>query len=164
MPVFMLLSIVVLAHESLRFRASSMIQERDWKAEWEESRWRRLSKQLLGRNADCKIGTSEDAMGREADCRCVWKESTAEVKALLETYELILRGGIRRKIPAAEMQGVHADGGRLRFVFQDEPVSLELDDAVAAKWAERLTKSAPGSREEVGDQTRIKSTCDWHGR
>lgn len=127
-----------------------MIQEQDWKTEWGKPRWRRLSKQLPGRNADRKMGTSEDAMGREADCRCVWKESTAEVKALLETYELILRGGFQRKIPFAEMQEVHTDGGRLRFVFRGEPFSLELGDAVAAKWAERLSGPPPALAKRLG--------------
>jgi hypothetical protein len=94
--------------------------------------------------------TPEDAMGREADCMCVWKESTAQVRALLETDELILRGGMRRKIPFAEMQGIHADAGRLRFVFQGEPVSLELGDAVAAKWAKTLASTPPDLAKKLG--------------
>jgi hypothetical protein len=89
-------------------------------------------------------------MGREADCKCVWKESTADVRALLETYELILRGGIRRKIPFAEMHGIHTDGGRLRFVFQGEPVSLELGDVVAEKWAKTLASPPPDLAKKLG--------------
>jgi hypothetical protein len=89
-------------------------------------------------------------MGREADCKCTWKESSADVKALLETSELILRGEIRRKIPFREMQRIHADGDRLRFVFQGDPVSLELGDAVAAKWAKTLTSPPPDLAKKLG--------------
>lgn len=89
-------------------------------------------------------------MGREADCKCVWKESTAEVRALLETDELILRGGMRRRLPFAEMQGIHADGGNLHFVFQGEPVSLQLGDAVATKWAKTLASPPPDLAKKLG--------------
>ena len=89
-------------------------------------------------------------MGHEADCKCVWKESTADVTALLETYELILRGGMRCKIPFVEMRGIHADGGSLHFVFQGEPVSLELGDAVAAKWAKTLASPPPDLAKKLG--------------
>jgi hypothetical protein len=106
----------------------------------------------------------EDAMGREANCKCVWKESTADVTALLETHELILRGGMRRRIPFVEMQGIHADGGRLRFVFQGEPVSLELGDAVAAKWAKILASPPPDLAKKLGikpeSKVRVIGTID----
>jgi hypothetical protein len=100
--------------------------------------------------------TPEDAMGGEADCKCVWKESTADVRALLETHELILRGGMRRRIPFAEMQSIHADGGRLRFVFQGEPVSLELGSAVAAKWAKTLASPPPDLTKKLGIKPELK--------
>lgn len=41
------------------------------------------------------------AMGREATCTCDWNGIQAEVKALIEPPELILRGAIRRRIPIA---------------------------------------------------------------
>jgi hypothetical protein len=127
-----------------------MIQERNSRADYIESLRSSLSTQLLGRDTYRKMVTPEDAMGREADCKCVWKESTADVRVLLETYELILRGGIRRKIPFAEMQGIHTDGGRLRFVFQGEPVSLELGDVVAEKWAKTLASPPPDLAKKLG--------------
>ena len=41
-------------------------------------------------------------MGREAICTCDWAGEVTEVKALLETSEIILRGGIRKRIPFTE--------------------------------------------------------------
>ena len=41
----------------------------------------------------------EEAMGREAECACAWGPVTVQVKVLLEAREMILRGGIRRRLP-----------------------------------------------------------------
>jgi hypothetical protein len=47
-------------------------------------------------------------MGDEADGTCEWDKSKAAVKAVLESSELILRGRMRRRIPIAQMQRIHA--------------------------------------------------------
>jgi hypothetical protein len=94
-------------------------------------------------------------MGREANCLCDWNgQSTrvegARVKALLEPPELILRGEIKRRIPFAAMQQVAARGARLRFRVDGESVSLELGEALAAKWAQALLKPPPTLAQKLG--------------
>jgi len=89
-------------------------------------------------------------MGREAMCTCDWNGTIAEVKALIEPPELILRGGIRRRIPIAEMKRIRADGERLRFTFNGEAVALALGNEVAAKFAKALTTPPPSLAKKLG--------------
>jgi hypothetical protein len=74
-------------------------------------------------------------MGREAVCTCDWAGTVAEVKALLETSELILRGEIRRRVPFSEIKGVRVQSGCLCFTVGGERVELVLGAVAAAKWA-----------------------------
>ena len=71
-------------------------------------------------------------MGREAICTCVWNGKQSEVKALIEPPELILHGGLRRRVPIAKMQSVKAAGDQLRFTIEGESVALSLGPAIAA--------------------------------
>lgn len=89
-------------------------------------------------------------MGREAECACDWNGTTARVKALVEPPELILRGGIKHRIPFAEMRQVRADGKWLRFDFRGAAVSLDLGDGLAAKWAQYLTATPPTLARKLG--------------
>ena len=52
-------------------------------------------------------------MGQEARCLARIGERVVEVKALLESDELILRGEYRARLPFAGLDGVEAAGGRL---------------------------------------------------
>jgi hypothetical protein len=72
------------------------------------------------------------------------------VKALIEPPELILRGGIRRRIPIAEMKQIRADGERLRFTFNGEAVALDLGSDVAVKFAKALTTPPPSLAKKLG--------------
>lgn len=89
-------------------------------------------------------------MGREAECDCIWNGAASRVKALLEPPELILRGAIRRRLPFAELQQARADGTLLSFRFQDEPVSLHLGSAMAAKWAQSILRPPPTLAKKLG--------------
>jgi hypothetical protein len=74
----------------------------------------------------------------------------AEVKVLIEPPELILRGGVRRRIPIAAMKQIRADGDRLRFMFNREPVVLNLGSDVTAKFAKALTTPPPSLAKKLG--------------
>jgi len=74
-------------------------------------------------------------MGREANCRCKWAGATAQVKALLETSELILRGELRKRVPFADLKAVEAKGDRLCFTVAGDRIELALGKDQAAKWA-----------------------------
>jgi hypothetical protein len=89
-------------------------------------------------------------MGKEAVCACNWNGVSAEVKALIEPPELILRGGIRKRVPIAAMKQVKADGSRLRFTFNGELVALDVGSDVAAKWAKALLTPPPSLAKKLG--------------
>jgi hypothetical protein len=97
-------------------------------------------------------------MGREAECTCNWSGAAAQVKALIEPPHLILRGGIRRRLPLAELKSVRADGEHLRFDFDGEPVSIALGSALAAKWASAITAPPPSLAKKLGitPETRVR--------
>jgi hypothetical protein len=76
-------------------------------------------------------------VGSEATCLLTYAGETAEVKALLETDELVTRGQIRLRIPLAGLKAEAVDG-RLSLAWGDETATLELG-APAARWADRIT-------------------------
>ncbi len=75
-------------------------------------------------------------MGAEASCTLRYGGETAEVKALLETDELITRGEIRLRIPLAGLTAEAVDG-RLELAWDDQTATLELGPP-AERWAERI--------------------------
>jgi hypothetical protein len=86
-------------------------------------------------------------MGRETVCTCDWAGTVTEVMALLETGELILRGGLRKRVNFAEIKQVTALDGDLRFTVGVDKVQLVLGPSVAEKWAAIITSPpAPLSR------------------
>ena len=76
-------------------------------------------------------------MGNEAQCRVEIGGESADAKALLETEELIVRGAMRAKIPFREAKDVAAEGGVLRFRWNDRDVRIHVGRD-AAKWAEKI--------------------------
>lgn len=92
-------------------------------------------------------------MGREAECTCDWNATSAKVKALIEPPELILRGGLKHRIPFVEMKQVRADNELLRFDFREEKVSLRLGNALAVKWVQYLTTPPPSLAKKLGITT-----------
>jgi hypothetical protein len=89
-------------------------------------------------------------MGREAICTCDWAGEVTEVKALLETNEIILRGGIRKRIPFNELRQVKAISDRLCFKSGREAVELILGSPAAEKWAAVITSPPPSLARKLG--------------
>ncbi len=89
-------------------------------------------------------------MGREANSICEHGGESVEVKALLEYGELILRGGISRRIPFAGMTQIKASSGKLSFRFKGEPWSLALGAELAAKWAALIATPPPTLAKKMG--------------
>jgi hypothetical protein len=89
-------------------------------------------------------------MGREAICTCHWGGESAEVKALLETHELILRGDLKKKVPIPELKDVRADGGDLVFKVGRESVVLTLGEKDAASWAKKIKIPPPTLKDKLG--------------
>lgn len=90
------------------------------------------------------------AMGREAVCTCDWAGNVAEVKALLESSELILRGDIRRRVPFSDIKEVKVLSEGLRFKVGGERVELLLRSSVGAKWAAAITGPPPSLSRKLG--------------
>lgn len=89
-------------------------------------------------------------MAREAECICERGGEAAQVKAVLEYRELIVRGGISRRFPFAEMKRVRAQGGKLCFEFKAERWSLAIGSEMAAKWAAAILKPPASLAKKMG--------------
>ena len=89
-------------------------------------------------------------MGREATCRARWKGGEGEVKALLETEALILRGGHRAQWLLASLSAIHVEGDWLHLTTPDGEVALDLGPAQADSWAKKLAKPAPSLAAKLG--------------
>ncbi len=74
-------------------------------------------------------------MGREALTQAQWRGETAEVKALLESAEIILRGAMRVRILRTTITRVRAEDGALIVEAGTERLVLDLGPAEASKWA-----------------------------
>ena len=73
-----------------------------------------------------------------------------DVKALLESRELVLRGAIRRSLPLAELRDVVVGGERLHFRHEKEEYDLTLGAAVAARWAKKILAPPPTLASKLG--------------
>ncbi len=88
-------------------------------------------------------------MGREAVITATAGADAGEVRAILESGELILRGAFRRRWPRAALTGARVEDGALLLTAAGEPVRLELG-ALAAAWAKALGTPPPSLRSKLG--------------
>jgi hypothetical protein len=94
-------------------------------------------------------------MGRETVAVAHWNGKTAEVKALLEATEIILRGEIRAKISRLAITSTSVNNDTLCVQSSEQLLRLELGHAEAAKWAAILSKPPPTLAQKLGiDATR----------
>jgi hypothetical protein len=89
-------------------------------------------------------------MGREAICECIYADTTAKVKALLESEELIVRGDIRIRAPLQTLRNVRVESESLCFNLDKHPVQLRLGAAVAKSWAKRIASPPPTLADKLG--------------
>jgi hypothetical protein len=89
-------------------------------------------------------------MGREAICECTFADTTAEVKALLESEELILRGDIRIRAPLQALRNVRVESECLCFNLDKHPVRLRLGAAAAKSWAKKIASPPPTLADKLG--------------
>jgi hypothetical protein len=74
-------------------------------------------------------------VGREARCLVRHAGQEAEAKALLETDELIVRSPFRLRIPRGSIAAASVEGRRLEVAYDGGPLTLELGEREAARWA-----------------------------
>ncbi len=89
-------------------------------------------------------------MGREAICECTIVGTTAEVKALLESDELILRGNIRMRAPLHTLRDVRVESESLCFNLDKHPIQLRLGAAAAKSWAKKIKSPPPSLADKLG--------------
>jgi hypothetical protein len=82
-------------------------------------------------------------MGREATVQCRWAQEVGLCKVLLETYELIVRGALRRRVPIAQLQNVSVKNEELHFNVGGDAVSFSLGSALAQRWARAIATPPP---------------------
>ena len=73
-------------------------------------------------------------MGQELKCRVEFDKQSSEGKALLESTELIFRGGFRLKIPFQGIETMEASGGKLKIKLPEGLAVFHLGEK-AERWA-----------------------------
>lgn len=76
-------------------------------------------------------------MGNEVKCTVRFGKETSKGKALLETSEVLFRGGFRLKIPFATIKSAKAMDGELHLQTSDGLAVFEIGPA-AEKWREKI--------------------------
>lgn len=76
-------------------------------------------------------------MGNEAKCTVSFGEQKSEGKALLETSEILFRGGFRLKIPLSTIKAAKAVDGELRLQTADGLAVFHLG-TTAEKWRDKI--------------------------
>lgn len=89
-------------------------------------------------------------MGREAVSTCQWRGNVAEVKALLEAKEIILRGDIRLRIERSSIEAFSQEEDDLVLMVAGEKLILGLGAKEAGKWRELLLKPLPTLADKLG--------------
>jgi hypothetical protein len=89
-------------------------------------------------------------MGREAFATCTFRGQTAQVKALLEAQEIILRGAIRTRLARQSLSAIKVERNTLSLVVQNENLSLTFEGGEAEKWSLALQKEPPSLAEKLG--------------
>jgi hypothetical protein len=89
-------------------------------------------------------------MGREAFCECTFEGTTAKVKALLESHEIILRGDIRMTAPLHVLQNVRVEAESLFFNIDKHPMQLRLGAKAAESWAKKIKNPPPTLADKLG--------------
>ena len=89
-------------------------------------------------------------MGREALVHAEVGRETGEVRALLESGELILRGAIRRRFPRPSIKSVTVKNDTLCFICSGESVRLHLGARAVEAWRKAIATPPPDLRAKLG--------------
>ncbi|HEX5236765.1 MAG TPA: hypothetical protein VFW25_15705 [Silvibacterium sp.] len=89
-------------------------------------------------------------MGREAVCECDWAGTTARVKVLLESTDLIVRGDIRKRVLLKTLKNIEARSGCFRFSANGDKVQIFLGEPLAEKWAKAILSHPPSLASKLG--------------
>ena len=77
-------------------------------------------------------------MGQEIACKVRIDGRTTDGKVLFETDEIVVRAEKRVIIPLKNLKSADVSRGALHLAWEGHEVSLELGDAAAKKWLEKI--------------------------
>ena len=89
-------------------------------------------------------------MGRETQAVVTFRGVSVEAKVLLESTELILRGGIKARLPRSALRDVSTGPDGLRLIAQDEPLHIALPEDEAVRWAKAIVTPPPSLASKLG--------------
>lgn len=89
-------------------------------------------------------------MGRETTALVTFRGQSTEAKVLLETTELILRGGHKARLSRDVLSDVRASANGLSLTAAGEPLHLAIPEAEAARWAKAILTSPPSLASKLG--------------
>src|SRR5882724_2582521 len=87
-------------------------------------------------------------MGQELKCRVDFGRQSSQGKALLESTELIFRGGFRLKIVFREIETMEAAEGKLKIKFPEGLAVFHLGEK-AERWADKI-RNPPSRLDKLG--------------
>ena len=101
-------------------------------------------------------------MGHETITRAAWQGEVAEVKALLESTELILRGDIKLRLRLVDLTAL-VDGDDLVLTHRNGRLVLGLGSVEATKWQKKIVTPPPSLAEKLGltAGVLVSVTGDW---
>jgi hypothetical protein len=88
-------------------------------------------------------------MGREAMGIVRAVDGEGRAKILLETEELIFRGEVRARVPFRSLTVIEPGLDGLRLAWPDGTATVELAEAEAARWADRI-RNPPSLLDKLG--------------
>ena len=94
-------------------------------------------------------------MGREATGAVRIGDQAGKAKVLLETDELIFRGEVKGRVPFKGLTTIEPGPDGLRLAWPDGEATVELSEAEAARWADRIT-NPPSLLDKLGVQAGTK--------
>lgn len=89
-------------------------------------------------------------MGRETSAKVTFRGATAEAKVLLETTELILRGGHKARFPRDALRDVAAAPDGLRLSADGDALHVALPEAEAVRWVKAILTPPPSLASKLG--------------
>lgn len=89
-------------------------------------------------------------MGLEANSELHLNGQTVQVKALLESHDLILRGPVKKTLALRELSDPRVVGDQLLFEHAGEPYALTLPAGQAATWLKKMTSEPPTLASKLG--------------
>jgi hypothetical protein len=89
-------------------------------------------------------------MGRETTALVRWQGLEAEAKVLLESSELILRGGVKARFPRDSITNSEAGPSGLTLTIAGAVLHIAMSEVEAVRWAKAISTPPPSLAAKLG--------------